>query len=898
MYKYIASIVMAVYNVEPFLREAIDSVIKQNIGFENIQLILVDDGSVDGSGEICDEYGALYPNNIIVRHKENGGVSSARNEGLKYVEGQYVNFMDADDKLSGNTVRAACNFLDSHYEETDIVAFPMIFFDGRQGEHILNYKFNKGNRVIDLDKEWQNPQLSMSSTFVKAECILAHGFDTRLTYFEDAQVVQKILASKAALGVIKNAKYLYRRRSTGEQSAVQSAIYRKERYLPCMQYFHQELIDYFLKEYHYVPRFVQFLLMYDLQWRIDQREIPDEVLSQDEKESYYCAIKKALQNIDDDIIMLQRSIYREHKFFALTLKYGDKLTYCHRDSDVVCASPGGAVFKLSDSTVSLDFLSATDDGIILEGSVFIFNNLAEKVDVVLRCGDKLNQCEVSILPPPVTLLEHEFLYKLSFRSHLTIDRSAVNKIEVLLCSGNVLIPMHNIKYGQFFPLSLIFKNSYAHLGNWVVTRLPQNKLSVSSKEITSVKELERKLCKELWTGNKTGYRKAVIARFFLKAIRKIKHKPIWLISDRATRGDDNGEALYLYMRKKHPEIRCYFVINQNCNDYRRIKKSGPVLAKNSHLHKLLVLLCDYNISSQVASDIRNPFYKYEAPYHGLVPPDRYIFLQHGITQNDLSEIWNRRKENLAGFVTAAKPEWRSIIDGNYEYTEKQVWLTGFPRFDRLYNDNRKMIAIVPTWRRYLMGRINKRTGIWPLVPGFTGSSFYQFYNSLINHPRLLEFAEKYGYSLAVLLHPNLQPYANFFTTNSQVRMLGNDIAYRDLFAQCSLMLTDYSSTVFDFAYLRKPVVYCQMDYDEFYSGKHTVQKGYFDYERDGFGEVEYTLEDTVDRIIEYMENGCQLKEKYRERIDSFFAFNDHNNCQRVYEKIMELDNNQIKLQKV
>ena len=100
------------------------------------------------------------------------------------------------------------------------------------------------------------------------------------------------------------------------------------------------------------------------------------------------------------------------------------------------------------------------------------------------------------------------------------------------------------------------------------------------------------------------------------------------------------------------------------------------------------------------------------------------------------------------------------------------------------------------------------------------------------------------------------------------------------------MITDYSSAVFDFAYLRKPIIYTHFDSQDFFGGKHTVKPGYFDFERDGFGEVEYDLESTVNRIIEYMENGCQLKDMYRERIDKFFAHNDKNNCQRIYDKVM------------
>ena len=82
-------------------------------------------------------------------------------------------------------------------------------------------------------------------------------------------------------------------------------------------------------------------------------------------------------------------------------------------------------------------------------------------------------------------------------------------------------------------------------------------------------------------------------------------------------------------------------------------------------------------------------------------------------------------------------------------------------------------------------------------------------------------------------------------------------------------------------------MYTHFDKEEFFRGQ-VYDQGYFDYERDGFGEVEYNLEDTAKRIIEYIQNDCQLKDVYRKRIDKFFAFNDRNNCQRIYDEIIKL----------
>ena len=113
-YPFLFSFVMAVYNVKSYLNEAVDSIIQQDIGFETIQIILVDDGSTDQSGDVCDTLERQYPGNIIAVHKENGGAASARNKGLEFATGQYVGFMDPDDKISKNTCSLVYRFFQEH----------------------------------------------------------------------------------------------------------------------------------------------------------------------------------------------------------------------------------------------------------------------------------------------------------------------------------------------------------------------------------------------------------------------------------------------------------------------------------------------------------------------------------------------------------------------------------------------------------------------------------------------------------------------------------------------------------------------------------------------------------------------------------------------------------------
>ncbi|MBR5998789.1 MAG: glycosyltransferase family 2 protein, partial [Deltaproteobacteria bacterium] len=127
--RFLFSFVIPAYNVKQYLAETVESIIAQTIGFEeNIQIVLVNDGSTDGTGAVCKRYRKLWPENIVYIDKPNGGVSSARNAGLKAATGRYINFPDADDKWDPEVCEAALDFFEKH-PDVHIVCFPAKIFE-------------------------------------------------------------------------------------------------------------------------------------------------------------------------------------------------------------------------------------------------------------------------------------------------------------------------------------------------------------------------------------------------------------------------------------------------------------------------------------------------------------------------------------------------------------------------------------------------------------------------------------------------------------------------------------------------------------------------------------------------------------------------------------------------
>jgi CDP-glycerol glycerophosphotransferase (TagB/SpsB family) len=337
------------------------------------------------------------------------------------------------------------------------------------------------------------------------------------------------------------------------------------------------------------------------------------------------------------------------------------------------------------------------------------------------------------------------------------------------------------------------------------------------------------------------------------------------------------------------EILPYFTISEDSQDYEKMKQMGTVLPFRKFRYKLNVLLAKNIISSQGEDNIFNPWDKV-SKYIRDMYKYHFVFLQHGIIKDDLSEWLNRFNKNLHMFVTSAKPEYQSILDGDYFYDESVVKLTGLPRYDNLKQDitPEKSIIFMPTWRFALACRLNNDTGERIYNPLFKQSLFYRFYDRLIHDERLNRVLKEHGYTGKFFLHTHHKAQIGDFTDGEVIRIVRDGIDYQEEFQKNALLITDFSSVAFDFAYLKKPVIYTQFDLDTFFQGQ-VYSQGYFDYERDGMGPVCYDYETTLQTIIRYVENDCRLEPLYDERGNQFYQWFDADNCKRVYEEICGLD---------
>lgn len=206
----LVSVIIPVYNSEKHLEECIDSVLNQAI--DDFEILLINDGSTDNSGKICDAY-AVADKRVEVFHKTNGGVSSARNLGIENAKGEWITFIDSDDSIQGNYFLAITQDAD-----TDLVMQGFDYFENHQKIKEFKYADHCFSKVELINQLQLYPDLSSScAKFFRREVVDKHSlrFNEKLKFGEDSIFTLQYLLLCKKIKTTDTSRYSYRLSDSG-----------------------------------------------------------------------------------------------------------------------------------------------------------------------------------------------------------------------------------------------------------------------------------------------------------------------------------------------------------------------------------------------------------------------------------------------------------------------------------------------------------------------------------------------------------------------------------------------------------------------------------------------------------------------------------------------------------
>jgi CDP-glycerol glycerophosphotransferase len=351
-------------------------------------------------------------------------------------------------------------------------------------------------------------------------------------------------------------------------------------------------------------------------------------------------------------------------------------------------------------------------------------------------------------------------------------------------------------------------------------------------------------------------------------------KPVWLVGERPYKAQDTGLAFFRHLRRNHPEIDAYYVLEAGSPEYPNVAPYGNVLEHRSKEHVHAALRADRVLGSH------HPDYLYplRTPTMRRAVRAGKVFLQHGV----MGTKWmvpnygkNIPEFSTDLFVVSSEREKQYIV-GDFGYDPAQVVVTGLSRFDTLLTDDvpaKRQLLIMPTWRDWLQD-----------TDLYAESEYHDRWWQLLHDPRLRRLTEDEGLEVVFCLHPNMQAFTPMFSGAPARVISQGEVDVQHLLKESALLLTDYSSVGFDFSFLHKPVLYYQFDQQQFLG----PQGSHLDLDAELPGPILYSADEVLSELEAAAQRGFVMPDRYVRRADRFLTHRDTGSSERIFRAARDL----------
>ena len=633
---------------------------------------------------------------------------------------------------------------------------------------------------------------------------------------------------------------------------------------------------------------------------------------------FFNLISDAMKNIDDAVI-LNRNIARRALFPStltfkmLRLKYHNKALkpdldffpignlsqFEFRDASLrprKMKTNGGFIATLGGALISSsEHIDVKIMSLKAEGSNLHISGCVTDISFLDRIEYKLfavsNREKIPFKDYPFYSLKTLFEIPFDKDHGFTITVPLKNIKEMTVISFYISIDKINYKLRFSFGataahLTEKFPHSYCVSGGRLIT-FDLEKRSITIRRATSFMQShhERLFLSDV--------KKAVPVQKYLKikrlrkryhsTIEKYAERRIWLMCDSKNANSEDAHDIYNYINSLHDKrgIEVFYShreINPDDSFIMTAFQSNN-LASGTLTQKIIAMNADviisngHNVYKNLGFEDGEEIY-----YRDLLMADIVSF-GDGVSMLRSAQFENKMYDNTALRFCSSEQEYERLIHPIYGYDQKHLFAFGYPHMDTLMSVPSKQILVCPAMRRGFA----KYAHIG--YQNFTTEPLYSVFNSFIADKKLLSALHENKCNLILILPEELAKQEYLWNKSEYVSVSSfENLGYKETVEKSAMLITDYSNIAFDFAYMRKPVIYYQ---NPSVSLQNNISS--FSYRENGFGDVIIDSDELVEKVISAINSKFEVSAEYLKRRKEFFAFDDRNNCKRIANAIYDFE---------